>query len=446
VRARLGTGEARELAGGAATALLLKVAGLGTGYAFAVAVTRSSGAEAWGAFSLCLTVLMLAALVGRLGVDTAMLRLVAAAREAGRARVTALVKTGLWLVVPGSLLAGAAVYAGAEVLAQGLFGNPRLAASFRLAALGVPPLALGYAGSQVLRALTRVGEYVFFDLVARFAVALPLFGVALLVVDGRRGAVLAFVAATWVTTAATLLRVRACVRALPGEASATAPPAPAESWRGLLAIGLPLLMASSTVFLKGWLDTAMLGIYRTEAEVGVYNVALKLATLASLPLLAINAVAAPRFARAHAAGDGAGLRRTVEYSGRMILLTSVPITALLVAAPGLWLGVFGPEAAGAGWALVVLSLGYLFSALSGSVGYLMQMTGRQVAFQNITLAGLVLQVAANALLIPRWGVNGAAVSTCVGVVAWNAACVLYLRARLGIWTLPFLPRGRGAHS
>jgi O-antigen/teichoic acid export membrane protein len=346
------------------------------------------------------------------------------------------------MVAGGGVFVGAALYVAAEPLGALVFGKPQLAGALRIAAFGVPPLALGLLSSQGLRGLKRVREYVFFDLVARFLAAGICLPPALALVRPDHAPVLAFVGGSYLVAAANLMVLRARVRAL--EAGDEAPAAePLPHWQAMLAMGLPLLLASSTVYLKGWVDTLMLGVYRTEAEVGVYNVALKLAALASLPLVAVNAIAAPRFAEASAAGEPWRLRRTVEQSGRMILLSSVPIAVALAAAPRLWLGMFGPEAAAGATVLVILCAAYLLSALAGSVGYLLQMIGKQVVFQNITLAVLAISIALNALLVPRYGIEGAAVSTCVGVLLFNGGCVAYLRWHLGFWTIPFMPGGRG---
>jgi O-antigen/teichoic acid export membrane protein len=106
----------------------------------------------------------------------------------------------------------------------------------------------------------------------------------------------------------------------------------------------------------------------------------------------------------------------------------------------LWLSLFGSEFAEGAPALVVLAGGYLFSALAGSVGYLLQMAGRQVAFQNITTLIMILNVLTNWLLVPRYGITGAAVSTSVGLIAWNAACLWYVRRALGFWSVEFMWR------
>jgi O-antigen/teichoic acid export membrane protein len=188
----------------------------------------------------------------------------------------------------------------------------------------------------------------------------------------------------------------------------------------------------------GWIDTLMLGAHVGDADVGAYTIALKLAALTSLPLMAVNAIAAPKFAEAHSMGTPHRMVSTVEQSGRLILLTSLPVAAVLWLAPAFWLGLFAPEAVAAVSALTILLAGFLINAIAGSVGPLLNMTGRQKAFRNITFIVVLAKVVINLWLIPTFGIAGAATSSLLAFASWNLMCIVYLRRSLGMWTVPFL--------
>lgn len=430
LRATMPVSDSWELISGASSAFVLKLLGMGVGYAYAVAVARMFGTEAWGVFSLSLVVLTVGSIVGRLGVDTAALRLAAQARAAGRLEIQRLTTTALLIVAPTSCVIGLGAFVGAEALAVGIFRKPELGGAFRLAAASIPPVAVGLLSSQVLRGLRCVREYVFFDLVARFLAALMLLLPFSILLQRHNPPVVSFVVGAYCVALANLWVLRRRVAALPNRDEGVE--VKRVSTAGMLRIGLPLLLASSAVYLKGWIDTVMLGIYATSADVGVYNLALKLAALAALPLMAVNTIAAPQMAEAFGRGDLARLSRIVAQAGRLVMFGSIPITVALLMAPKFWLGIFGPEVAIAAPALIVLTCAYLVSALAGPVGYLLQMTGRQVAFQNITLFSLGLCVLLNAVLIPKYGIVGAAATTAAGLIAWNGIGAVYVYRTLGI--------------
>ncbi len=63
----------RELVKGSAAFFILRILGMAVAYTFTLVVTRTLGASSWEIFALCLTVLQITSVVGRLGLDTALL-------------------------------------------------------------------------------------------------------------------------------------------------------------------------------------------------------------------------------------------------------------------------------------------------------------------------------------------------------------------------------------
>ena len=84
----------------------------------------------------------------------------------------------------------------------------------------------------------------------------------------------------------------------------------------------------------------------------------------------------------------------------------------------------------------------MFSAICGSVGTLLQMSGNQKYFQNVLIAAAILNVALNNILIPNYQLLGAAIASLVSNVFWNILMVIYIKRKFGFYTiyLPFLTR------
>ena len=203
-----------------------------------------------------------------------------------------------------------------------------------------------------------------------------------------------------------------------------------------------MLMSSSLIMIMGWTDTIILGIFRTEQEVGIYSVALRIAAITGGVLFAINSIAAPKFAEFHARGDLESLSKIAKQSTKLIFWTSTPVLMVLFLFPSLVLGIFGEDFKKGIYALIFLSFGQFVSAVSGSVGYILQMTGRQMLFQKIILSATAFNILLNLILIPPYGINGAAIASMIGIVFWNLTAVAAVKKELGILTL-FVPKLRG---
>ena len=71
-------------------------------------------------------------------------------------------------------------------------------------------------------------------------------------------------------------------------------------------------------------------------------------------------------------------------------------------------------------------VGQIINAFSGSVGVIMQMTGRERLFQNILIVALIINIGMNFLLIPTYGIIGAAIASSASIVFWNLTSVAFI--------------------
>ncbi len=184
-------------------------------------------------------------------------------------------------------------------------------------------------------------------------------------------------------------------------------------------------------------------MWGTAAEVGIFTVAARTAMLTSLVLMAVNSIAAPKFAELYRLGDMEALNSTARRSAALMTLLAAPLLLAFLAAPRLVMGLFGPEFRAGGFLLSILALGQFVNVATGSVGYLLMMSGHERLARNNTAFAAVLYVALSVALIPWAGPVGAAVATAIGVAALNLSAAYLVWRRLGILTIPV---GRGIWS
>jgi len=196
---------------------------------------------------------------------------------------------------------------------------------------------------------------------------------------------------------------------------------------------MPLTLLSGILLVNSQADIVLLGVLASPEDVGVYRVAAQAATLVIFGMHAVNLVLAPHLARACSAGDRAELQNLATWSARIVLVTAVPIAAVLIALGGPVLSlVFGDAYMAGSGALVILCLGQLTNAAAGSVGLILNMTGfEQDTVRGVALAA-VINVVLNVALIPPFGIEGAAVATAVSLVTWNVVLFWKVRGRVGI--------------
>jgi len=196
---------------------------------------------------------------------------------------------------------------------------------------------------------------------------------------------------------------------------------------------LPLTLLAGMEMINNQVDVVLLGFLRTAGEVGIYRVAWQVSLPVVFTLTAVNLVVAPHFARAWQNADKQRLQRLATWSARVAASLAIPAAAVLIGFGTPLLGfVFGREFAAGGAALTILCIGQLCNAAAGSVGTILNMTGHE----RDTMLGIgiaaVTNVTLNLLLIPPFGIVGAATATTVSMVLWNLILFRRVRHRLGI--------------
>jgi O-antigen/teichoic acid export membrane protein len=206
----------------------------------------------------------------------------------------------------------------------------------------------------------------------------------------------------------------------------------------IISDSLPMMLTGSVFFLLNWTDNLLLGIFRTEAEVGIYDSAFKIASASAIVLMGLNSIQAPSFSELFAKNKIRELNRQVQQGTRIIFLITLPFTILLFVFGEEILGLFGDEFRSAKTALLILAFGNFVSCISGSVGILLQMTGHQRPYNRIITTAAIGSIALNLYLIPHYGIIGAAITGCLAKIYQNLGAVIYTYRKMGIMTM-YLP-------
>lgn len=218
-------------------------------------------------------------------------------------------------------------------------------------------------------------------------------------------------------------------RVLPQEVKQAKPEYKIMTW---LMDGLPFVMLGGFAVINSRIDILMLGAFKGTATVGVYAVVSRVAFLIIFAQGILNSVLSPTFATLYAEGKREQLQMLVTHFTRLNSLFALVITLGLIALRCSILRLFGAEFIEGQTALIILSIGYLVNAMSGSVGLLLNMT-RHAKFSAATVAFTAsLNVCLNWLLIPKWGLNGAATATATSMIGGNVIGAILVRQKLGI--------------
>lgn len=171
------------------------------------------------------------------------------------------------------------------------------------------------------------------------------------------------------------------------------------------------MILSQTIYVNS--DVTMLGFIRGDYEVGLYSTSVKIYSLVNSVIASIAWVVMPQLSALYSKKDYENINKLLKYSLNYIIVLGVPCFAGINAiAPQLIETIAGKEYLGATTSLRILSFSLIFSLLGGFVGNIIMLpSGREKICLRTCIVSALTNLVANCILIPRWGLNGAAFTT-----------------------------------
>ena len=416
----LSNAENRELLLSSGLAFVIRVLGALSGFAATFFIARHLGASESGYYFLAFTVVTVVSAFSRVGLDNTVLRFTGGSPELA---VSATSKAFLLMLLV-SLLCGAALYFFSPTLSVAVFSKPELSPVLRNMSLGVLGLSGLTLAAMALQGLRRVSASIF---ILNIAVNLVLIlsltffsvnsGQSLALVYGLASLFVFALGAAWFAW----FRPRVNQQSL--------------SWAALIASCGPLWVVVIMAQMVQWSGQFVAGAYVSSDTLAQLAVAQRTAMLSSFILIAVNLVVAPRFAQLYKNDDMQGLERLAIKAVKLITLIAVPVIGGMLLFPEFLMGLFGEEFTDGAALLRILAVGQFINAMTGSVGFLLIMSGHERDMRNVTLVCGTVALLLTWVLTAQFGVTGAAIGTAIAVATQNLLAVYFVKKRLGFNTL-----------
>ena len=411
---------ARSFGGGGAGAIALGIVTIGTQFAFIVAAGT------------------------RFGMDMAAVRYVAIDIGAGHpGRIRPLVGRAIEIAAAISIAVGAVVYVVAGPVGRAL-GDTQTAdataAALRAAAVAIPFVALTYVWVAASRGLKVMRHTLYVQWVAQ-----PLLWIVLMVAfwqiqKTEAMAVWAY-AASWFLAAVAGRYFWGSISG--GHEREELEPGAAGALVRYGAPRAPAALLSQGLF---WIDYFVASYFVsagdvTAAEVGVYSACVRVALVMVLFLTAVSYVFSPFVADLHARGERDRLDALFKAITRWTVAGTIPLLLLLLILPQSILRIFGgSEFASGSDALRILVIGQAINVSVGAAGFVLIMAGRTGWDLVVYGVSAALDLTLAWILVPRFGIEGAAASQAITIAVSNWLRLALVRRFVGIfpWDLTYL--------
>jgi O-antigen/teichoic acid export membrane protein len=399
-------------------------------YVFKVYLARVLGPRDLGIYALGMTLVGFLGIFNSFGLPQSAVRFVAAYVAAGKfQQLRALLWRGAAILLVANFVFALIFLLLGRLVAVRFYHSPTLVPYLPWFAVIMLTGALTFFYSKILagyRDLARrtvITNFVGSPLMMLLTVVLISTGL------GLRGYLIAQIFSAVVVCLLLFLTVR---KLTPVSAKATSSPR-MKLEREIWSFSAAMMGIGFMEFLMVQVDKVALGFYRGAREVGIYSVAGALVVYVPIVLSSVNQIFSPTISDLHTRGEYALLDRLFQSLTKWIVGLTMPLACVIVIFARPLMRIFGHDFE-AGWPILIIgTLGQLVNCGVGSVGFLLLMSGNEKRLIKVQAAMAVVMVALSIVLVPRWGIIGAAAAaaiTNIGVNVWN---LLLVRKTLGLF-------------
>jgi len=407
--------ELTTVAKGAGATFIGKLSRTGLQYFSQVVIARLLGIELFGIYALGIVLYQLGEIFSSMGLQSGIVRFVSIHRSTNNIKkLKGVMLQAIKFPFFAGLVLSAAFFLASKPIAQDLFRKPDLTAVIRIFAIAIP-----FGASMTVAALATTGFQTTRYFVYIRGILQPLTNLLLVVLVGGLSFGLRGVATAWVV--ATILGLAAALCSL----RRLFPPLFQKNVKAitetaqLLRFSFPLAFGGFLGFILLWMDTLMLGFFRPSSEVGIYRAASQTAILLMIILNSLNIIFSPMIAELFDKKDLKKMEKIFQVTTRWCFSLTIPLFLIVALAGNDILRIFGPGFE-LGWmALLILSAGQLINAGTGGIGYMLIMSEHQYLKLLGDILLVVMNIILNILLIPRWGLTGAAAATAISIAGVN---------------------------
>ena len=373
-----------------------------------IVLGRELGAAGLGLYTLVFTIYTFGMQFAAFGIGAALTKYIAEHNE-NLGKVKELVSSGLTgSFISGSIM-GFVLYLLSNVISNDIFHNPEMVYMLKITAFSFPFIALQKTVLGTLNGMRRMNYFAFINIVQNILVLFISFALVIFFKLDVFGAVLGFVAPTILTGLLSLIFIKDLFK-IPCRLFNS-------DLRELSWFGFYVVLANSIGVVNTQIDSFLVGFFMNEVEVGYYAVAIIFMNGMMLIPSSIQLVTTPKIASYYGKKDYKSIRYFIKGIVLKVFLITIFISIILVVFGKFLISIiFTAEFLPAYKPMLILLIVNLAYAPIVSINGWFSSTGRIKLIFKFVAFSSALNILLNILLIPKFGIIGAATATAISLL------------------------------
>lgn len=199
-----------------------------------------------------------------------------------------------------------------------------------------------------------------------------------------------------------------------------------ETIKDIIKYSIPIAFSTVSLYLLSSIDIFVIKYYEGSTNVAFYSVAVKVITVIAVAINAISLSVATEIAYNFTNKNFDELRRILKKSGKIIFYFSLISSLFLFLFCKPILCVFGKQYLASSTAFIILLAGNLIMSISGNTYIYLLMTNKGMIMVKLLLLSVLINLSLNLILIPRFGIEGAAIASITAIIFWNFLGAFYI--------------------
>lgn len=403
--------------------------GAASGFLMSIMIAQSLSTEQAGYFFLAFALLNVFVPISLFGTDSASLRFIGSAHSEGKwNEIQGYVVITTKIVITASLVISLLLWLSAFDLAQKIWKKPEMVYLIKKTAFALFLFSLSTLFSFHLQAISKVVKSVLLlSIILPIGISVCIFFLDIQTADKAIDLVIIL----------SFLNLFIGIIFWIKSSTINFKKIELPEFHSLIAVCFPLWIITIFSTISTWGSSLIAASWISPEEIAYLSTAQRTAGLISFILIAVNLVMAPKFAALYNKNNMKDLEKLATKATKIMAYAAIPSIIFILIFSKRIMGIFGESFIEASHLLIVLSIGQLVNVLTGSVGYLLMMSGHEKDMRNIVLFASSITILLTFYMTAKFGVTGAAIATAIGLSVQNLVAAWFVEKRLGFSTLTF---------
>ncbi len=403
-------------------------------------ITKFFGAEAQGIIALFFSYIAIIVVFTSAGTNISLLRIVSQLMaEKNSAEIKEFVAKVNKLLILLSLSASCLIFINADFIAHYILGKAHFANNIRIMSTVILPITLLKLNAELVRSYGKMIQYGILQFCTSFFSII--FLLIIIFFTSLDDITIPFI--VQVTSNIIMFLISICF-ALSIIFSIKAVKSGNWSFKRIFLFSQPFFRVQIVSVLNAWSAIIILGWLSTEADIGIFFVMKKVASLTPLVFIAANAPVIPKYSQLYYSGEIDALQKLIYRTAKLVTLLTAAAFSVIVIGSGWIVNFFGIDFEKGITVLIILASARFVNVWTGPLEPFLMMTGKEKFVQNAAAISAIVFIILCFIVIPQYGIIGIACARLIVLSLRKIFLTVYTKKHFGLTFLylPGLGRGR----